>query len=127
MGRITPSWKKPFYGRIDPGRSSGPPFHAKSLDFFTVFQKSAKLFFEDPHRIPSSGMHNVSQHLVLFIVPQKFPHHPLTFEGTNPFTSVFIEYLIYSAALAVIVGRFFSRFKGTDPSWIIIAVVPDIS
>jgi hypothetical protein len=40
---------------------------------------------------------------------------------------VFIEYLIYSAALAVIVGRFFSRFKGTDPSWIIIAVVPDIS
>jgi hypothetical protein len=38
---------------------------------------------------------------VIFIVPQKFPHHPLTFEGTNPFTSVFIEYLIYSAALAV--------------------------
>ena len=41
---------------------------------------------------------------------------------------MFIEYLIYSAALAVIVGMFFSRFKGTDPSWIIIAVafVPEI-
>ena len=41
---------------------------------------------------------------------------------------MFIEHLIYSAALAVIVGMFFSRFKGTDPSWIIIAVafVPDI-
>jgi hypothetical protein len=41
---------------------------------------------------------------------------------------VFIEHLIYSAALAVIVGMLFSRFKGTDPSWIIIAVafVPDM-
>jgi len=35
---------------------------------------------------------------------------------------VYIEHLIYSAALAVIFGMFFSRFKGTDPSWIIIAV-----
>jgi membrane-bound metal-dependent hydrolase YbcI (DUF457 family) len=41
---------------------------------------------------------------------------------------VFIEHLIYSAALAVIVGMLFSRYKGSDPSWIIIAVafVPDI-
>ena len=41
---------------------------------------------------------------------------------------MFIEHLIYSAALAVIVGMFFSRFTGRDPSWIIIAVafVPDI-
>jgi len=63
----------------------------------------------------------------IFII-KRYGHHPLTFEGTNPFTSVYIEHLIYSAALAVIVGMFFSRFKGTDPSWIIIAVafVPDI-
>jgi len=41
---------------------------------------------------------------------------------------VFIEHIIYSAALAVIVGMIFSRFTGRDPSWIIIAVafVPDI-
>jgi len=41
---------------------------------------------------------------------------------------VFIEHLIYSAALAIIVGMIFSRFTGRDPSWIIIAVafVPDI-
>jgi len=41
---------------------------------------------------------------------------------------VFIEHLIYSAALAVIVGMIFSRTTGRDPSWIIIAVafVPDI-
>jgi len=41
---------------------------------------------------------------------------------------VLIEHLIYSAALAVIVGMIFSRFTGRDPSWIIIAVafVPDI-
>ena len=39
-----------------------------------------------------------------------------------------IEHLIYSAALAVIVGMIFSRCTGRDPSWIIIAVafVPDI-
>ena len=62
------------------------------------------------------------------LIIKTYGHHPLTFEGTNPFTSVYIEHLIYSAALAVIVGMFFSRFKGTDPSWIIIAVafVPDI-
>ena len=43
-------------------------------------------------------------------------------------TSVFLEHLIYSAALAVIVGMIFSRTTGRDPSWIIIAValVPDI-
>jgi len=42
--------------------------------------------------------------------------------------NVLIEHLIYSAALAVIVGMIFSRFTGRDPSWIIIAVafVPDI-
>jgi hypothetical protein len=41
---------------------------------------------------------------------------------------VYIEHLIYSAALAVIVGMIFSRYYGRDPSWIIIAValVPDI-
>ena len=41
---------------------------------------------------------------------------------------MYIEHLIYSAALAVIVGMIFFRLKGTDPSWIIIAVafVPDI-
>ena len=41
---------------------------------------------------------------------------------------MYIEHLVYSAAFAVIVGMFFSRYKGTDPSWIIIAVafVPDI-
>ena len=39
-----------------------------------------------------------------------------------------IEHIIYSAALAVIVGMIFSRYTGRDPSWIIIAVafVPDI-
>jgi hypothetical protein len=40
---------------------------------------------------------------------------------------VYIEHLIYSVALAVIVGMIFSRFKGTDPSWIIIAADLDIS
>jgi membrane-bound metal-dependent hydrolase YbcI (DUF457 family) len=41
---------------------------------------------------------------------------------------VLIEHLIYSAALAVIVGMIYSRYTGRDPSWIIIAVafVPDI-
>jgi membrane-bound metal-dependent hydrolase YbcI (DUF457 family) len=41
---------------------------------------------------------------------------------------VHIEHIIYSAALAVIVGMIFSRYTGRDPSWIIIAVafVPDI-
>jgi membrane-bound metal-dependent hydrolase YbcI (DUF457 family) len=41
---------------------------------------------------------------------------------------VFLEHLLYSAALAVIVGMIFSRTTGRDPSWIIIAValVPDI-
>jgi len=41
---------------------------------------------------------------------------------------VHIEHLIYSAALAVLVGMIFSRYTGRDPSWIIIAVafVPDI-
>ncbi len=41
---------------------------------------------------------------------------------------MFIEHLIYSAALAVIVGMIFSLSTGRDPSWIIIAVafVPDI-
>jgi hypothetical protein len=40
---------------------------------------------------------------------------------------VLIEHLIYSAAIAVIVGMIFSRFTGRDPSWIIIAVafIPD--
>ena len=41
---------------------------------------------------------------------------------------MYIEHLIYSAALAVIVGMVWSRRTGRDPSWIIIAVafVPDI-
>jgi membrane-bound metal-dependent hydrolase YbcI (DUF457 family) len=41
---------------------------------------------------------------------------------------VFIEHIIYSAALAVIVGMIFSRYTGRDPSWIIIAIafIPDI-
>jgi hypothetical protein len=41
---------------------------------------------------------------------------------------VYIEHLIYSAALAVVVGMIYSRYTGRDPSWIIIAVafVPDI-
>ena len=41
---------------------------------------------------------------------------------------MFFEHLIYSAALAVIVGMIFSRYYGRDPSWIIIAIafVPDI-
>lgn len=39
-----------------------------------------------------------------------------------------IEHLIYSAALAVIVGMIFVSLTGRDPSWLIIAVafVPDI-
>ena len=47
---------------------------------------------------------------------------------TKLFTNVLIEHLIYSAALAVIVGMIFVRLTGRDPSWIIIAVafVPDI-
>ncbi len=57
----------------------------------------------------------------------KFPHHHLTLNDQT-FHKVYIEHLIYSAALAVIVGMIFSRLKGSDPSWIIIAVafVPDI-
>jgi hypothetical protein len=45
------------------------------------------------------------------------------------FLNVYFEHLVYSAALAVIVGMIFSRTTGRDPSWIIIAVafVPDIS
>jgi len=41
---------------------------------------------------------------------------------------VFTEHIIYSAALAVIVGLVYFRFTRRDPSWIIIAVafVPDI-
>jgi membrane-bound metal-dependent hydrolase YbcI (DUF457 family) len=41
---------------------------------------------------------------------------------------VYIEHIIYSAALAVLIGMIFSRYTGRDPSWIIIAVafVPDI-
>jgi len=42
--------------------------------------------------------------------------------------NVYIEHIIYSAALAVLIGMIFSRYAGRDPSWIIIAVafVPDI-
>jgi hypothetical protein len=42
--------------------------------------------------------------------------------------NVYIEHIIYSAALAVLIGMIFSRYTGRDPSWIIIAVafVPDI-
>ena len=41
---------------------------------------------------------------------------------------MYIEHIIYSAALAVIVGMIFSRYTGRDPSWIIIALafLPDI-
>jgi membrane-bound metal-dependent hydrolase YbcI (DUF457 family) len=41
---------------------------------------------------------------------------------------VYIEHIIYSAALAVIIGMIFSRYTGRDPSWIIIACafIPDI-
>jgi membrane-bound metal-dependent hydrolase YbcI (DUF457 family) len=41
---------------------------------------------------------------------------------------VYIEHIIYSAALAVIVGMIFSHYTGRDPSWIIIALafVPDV-
>jgi membrane-bound metal-dependent hydrolase YbcI (DUF457 family) len=41
---------------------------------------------------------------------------------------VYIEHIIYSAALAVFIGMIFSRYTGRDPSWIIIAVafIPDI-
>jgi hypothetical protein len=44
------------------------------------------------------------------------------------YRNVYIEHIIYSAALAVIVGMIFSRYTGRDPSWIIIALafVPDI-
>ena len=44
------------------------------------------------------------------------------------FAKVLIEHLIYSAALAVIVGMIFVSLTGRDPSWIIIAVafIPDI-
>jgi hypothetical protein len=40
---------------------------------------------------------------------------------------VYIEHLVYSAAIAVIVGMLFVRFRGRDPSWIIIFVtfLPD--
>ncbi len=39
-----------------------------------------------------------------------------------------IEHLIYSAALAIIIGMLYSRATGRDPSWIIIisAFAPDI-
>jgi len=42
--------------------------------------------------------------------------------------NVYTEHIIYSAALAVLIGMIFSRYAGRDPSWIIIAVafVPDI-
>ena len=69
------------------------------------------LFFQDKESIRqdrSAGYHRGSSFFNL--------------RGTNSFFSGFIEHFIYSAALAVIVGMFFSRFKGTDPSWIIIAV-----
>jgi membrane-bound metal-dependent hydrolase YbcI (DUF457 family) len=41
---------------------------------------------------------------------------------------VFIEHIIYSAALAIIIGMIYSHFTGRDPSLIIIVVafVPDI-
>jgi hypothetical protein len=41
---------------------------------------------------------------------------------------VWIEHLVYSAAIAVIVGMVFVRFTGRDPSWIIIilAFLPDL-
>jgi hypothetical protein len=44
------------------------------------------------------------------------------------FQNVYFEHIIYSAALAVIVGMIFSRSTGRDPSWIIIAIafIPDI-
>jgi membrane-bound metal-dependent hydrolase YbcI (DUF457 family) len=43
-------------------------------------------------------------------------------------STVYIEHLFYSTALAVIVGMVFFRYTGRDPSWIIIAVsfVPDL-
>ncbi len=61
-------------------------------------------------------------------LPSKIPASSFNLQGTNLSSSAFIEHLIYSAALAVIVGMLFSRLKGSDPSWIIIAVafVPDI-
>ncbi|MDG6257133.1 MAG: metal-dependent hydrolase [Methanomicrobiaceae archaeon] len=39
-----------------------------------------------------------------------------------------IEHLIYSAAIAVIIGMVYSRYTGRDPSWIIVisAFAPDI-
>jgi hypothetical protein len=58
----------------------------------------------------------------------KIPTSSYNLKRPNISLSVYIEHLIYSAALAVIVGMIFSRLKGSDPSWIIIAVafVPDI-
>lgn len=55
-----------------------------------------------------------------------YPHHHVLIKTT--FLHVFIEHLIYSAAVAVIAGLCFSRFTGRDPSWIIIAVafIPDL-
>jgi membrane-bound metal-dependent hydrolase YbcI (DUF457 family) len=40
---------------------------------------------------------------------------------------VYIEHLVYSAAIAILVGMAFVRFTGRDPSWIIIFVtyLPD--
>ena len=70
------------------------------------------------------------------------PHHPghgggflhvLRSPRLNPYprarhhTGVYIEHLVYSAALAVLVGMVFVRYTGRDPSWIIIfvAFLPD--
>jgi hypothetical protein len=41
---------------------------------------------------------------------------------------MYIEHILYSTAIAIIVGLIFSRYTGKDPSWIIIAMafVPDI-
>lgn len=41
---------------------------------------------------------------------------------------MFLEHIVYSAAIAVIVGMVFVRFTGRDPSWIIIFVtyLPDL-
>ncbi|MGA2933750.1 MAG: metal-dependent hydrolase [Methanomicrobiales archaeon] len=41
---------------------------------------------------------------------------------------MFIEHIVYSAAIAVIVGMIFVRFTGRDPSWIIILLTyfPDL-
>jgi membrane-bound metal-dependent hydrolase YbcI (DUF457 family) len=55
-------------------------------------------------------------------------YHHLIGLVLQSFENVYIEHIIYSAALAVIVGMIFSRYTGRDPSWIIIAVafIPDI-